>query len=133
MKKFHSFIARASACTSIFQNSDPIPNPRPSQSSPSPENMTSSVTNTKPRVILLEDLPNILYGPTRASFHSALQMLIESTVPVVIIVSDAGVRGGDLEGGGWWKGKEVVDIRTILGPLLKSPYVTQIAYVPLFL
>jgi cell cycle checkpoint protein len=54
--------------------------------------------------------------------------------PVVIIVSDAGVRGetGDeriAAGGGGW-GKEVVDIRSVLpGTLLGSAYVTQIGYV----
>lgn len=55
--------------------------------------------------------------------------------PVVIIVSDAGVRGevadermsaGGGGGGGAW-GKDVVDIRSVLpSGLLHSSYVTQI-------
>jgi cell cycle checkpoint protein len=57
---------------------------------------------------------------------------------VVIIVSDAGVRGeaGDERmaasgGGGRW-GKDVVDIRSVLGGgLLGSACVTQIGYVSL--
>jgi cell cycle checkpoint protein len=57
-------------------------------------------------------------------------------VPVVIIVSDAGVRG-EVEderiaaGGGYGgRGKDVVDIRSVLpAGMLGSAYVTQIAYV----
>jgi hypothetical protein len=59
-------------------------------------------------------------------------------VPVVIIVSDAGVRGeaGDerIAAGGWGRGKDVVDIRSVLpGELLGSAYVTQIGYVNILL
>lgn len=57
--------------------------------------------------------------------------------PLVIIVSDAGMRGEAsderrAEGRGWGKDKvEVVDIRTVLSKdLLTGPYVTEIAYVP---
>ena len=59
-------------------------------------------------------------------------------VPVVIIVSDAGVRGevGDerITAGGWGRGKDVVDIRSVLPrELLGSAYVTQIGYVNILL
>ena len=91
------------------------------------------------RIVLLEDLPNILHGPTQEAFHSALRRLAESPVvpasPVVIIISDAGTRGEDGEdavGGSLstWKGKgrDILDVRTVLpSSVLLSPYVTQIS------
>jgi cell cycle checkpoint protein len=112
MNKFRAFLTRAYACTNVLQASG-----APSQAS------------SRHRIILLEDLPNILHGPTKTSFHSALQSLIEATVPVVVIVSDAGLRGEDIEGSTGWRGKEAIDVRTVLGPLVGSPYVTQIAFV----
>ncbi|THH32320.1 hypothetical protein EUX98_g1842 [Antrodiella citrinella] len=57
--------------------------------------------------------------------------------PIVVIVSDAGLRGesGQEEGSSMgWKpgGKDAVDIRTVLPPsLLVSPYVTQIKFNPI--
>jgi cell cycle checkpoint protein len=116
INKFRAFLTRASACTSVLQ------------ARPVASGMSSQAPSTH-RVILLEDLPNILHGPTQTSFHTALQSLIEASVPVVVIVSDAGLRGEDVEGGTGWRGKEAVDVRTVLGPLVGSPYVTQIAFV----
>lgn len=146
--KFQAFLTRASSCQSIFSASPAAQQPTPSssqsqsQSTPTkpPKHPLSSNTPTPKRhVILLEDLPNILHPHTQSQFHAALQGLVDSPVvsgvPVVIIVSDAGVRGevGDERiaggGGGRW-GKEVVDIRSVLpAGLLGSAYVTQIGYV----
>ena len=54
--------------------------------------------------------------------------------PIVIIVSDAGVRGetGDDASSTVhaWRGKEAMDIRTVIPPsLLRSPFVVNITYV----
>jgi hypothetical protein len=102
-----------------------------SQDSSTPEAIPAS----KRRIILLEDLPNILHPGTRDKFHLALESFVKSTnpgdAPIVIIVSDTGLRGEASDekrsqGMGSW-GKEVVDIRTVLPPtLLGSTYVTQI-------
>jgi cell cycle checkpoint protein len=61
-------------------------------------------------VILLKDLPNILHPQVAASFHSTLQSFLAREavgVPIVIVVSDAGVRGEDTGEEGW-KGKKEV-------------------------
>lgn len=84
---------------------------------------------------MLEDLPNILHIPTQEAFHAALKAVIDSPLPsvtpIVVIVSDAGLRGesGQEDGNSTWnrKGKEAIDIRSVLPPgMLTSPYVTQI-------
>ncbi|KAG6829943.1 hypothetical protein H0H92_002847 [Tricholoma furcatifolium] len=110
-----------------------------SASSPS----SSSTRAAKRHIILLEDLPNLLHPSTQSQFHSALQALVtvpvsNPPVPVVVIVSDAGVRGEVTDeriysAGGWSKTKEgVVDIRTVLPrDLLGGPFVTQIAFNPI--
>ena len=87
-------------------------------------------------ILLLEDLPNILHSNTQSRFHAALQVLVASPtanpVPVIIIVSDAGIRGEAsderLASGAWGKDRDgVLDIRTVLSKdLLHGPYVTQI-------
>jgi hypothetical protein len=60
----------------------------------------------------------------------------------VIIVNEAGGRwevGDDRlamgcgGGGGWGRGKDVVDVRSVLGELLDGAYVTQIGFVSIIL
>lgn len=155
--KFRSFLARAGTCQSVFSSgqvlrSHPLASQatrssqssRPlAQSSSQPyassqaSTVQSSVTpDGKRHVILLEDLPNILHLGTQASFHSAIEEFVSlpatSVAPLVIIVSDAGLRGEDVEndGGSWRRGKEAVDVRSVLPPsLINSPYVTQVRYI----
>ena len=110
------------------------------------QTQSSTQRSSKPQLILLEDLPNLLHQPTQARFQAALRSLCIPNSnsseppgpPIVIIVSDSGLRaeqpddetwdGGS--GGRRWDRKEVLDIRSILGPdLLTSPYVTRIGYV----
>ncbi|KAG1776322.1 Rad17 cell cycle checkpoint protein-domain-containing protein [Suillus placidus] len=129
--KFQAFLTRASSCYNIF-----VPS---TQSLPS----TSSSHPSNRHLILLEDLPNILHLPTQARFHDALQSLCgssESAPPVVIIISDSGLRGEnaynddswDGAGGARWSKKETIDIRNLLGADLSiSPYVTRIAFNPI--
>jgi hypothetical protein len=127
MQKFHAFVRRASSCSSIFQFPTSAPISEATPPSSSSKAVLSALSDVKPRVILLEDLPNILHPPTQVAFHSELQSLIEATIPVVVIVSDTGLRGEDLDGIN--KRNEVIDVRTVLGPLTGSPYVTRISQV----
>lgn len=125
--KFEAFLTRASTCQSIFSNIDS----QPSQ---------FKTTNYSPRrrVILLEDLPNILHAKTQTQFHEALNSLVASapanpTVPLVIIISDAGMRGEAsderISAGSERNKIQVVDVRTVLSKdLLGGPYVTEIGY-----
>ncbi|KAI0027661.1 Rad17 cell cycle checkpoint protein-domain-containing protein [Vararia minispora EC-137] len=98
MDKFETFLARAGNYRSVFNN-----NPAQSSSSDSP---------TQNAVILLEDLPNILHEGIRQRFHSAIHRHVQrSTIPVIIVVSDAGVRGETEEVGAgplrWSRNNEV--------------------------
>ncbi|KAG2117372.1 Rad17 cell cycle checkpoint protein-domain-containing protein [Suillus discolor] len=150
--KFQAFLTRASSCYNIFATSSAIVSMQPqshsqskflSQSSTPSLPSTSSSRPSNRHLILLEDLPNILHLPTQARFHDALQSLCsssESGPPVVIIISDSGLRGEnaynddawDGAGGARWSKKETIDIRSLLGAdLSTSPYVTRIAFNPI--
>ncbi|KAJ7263109.1 Rad17 cell cycle checkpoint protein-domain-containing protein [Mycena rebaudengoi] len=104
--KFETFLARASSCQNVFATSDTA---------------SQSLSARKRYIILLEDLPNILHANTQSQFHAALQSLVASPtlnpVPIVIIVSDAGMRGEAsderLAAGSWGKDRDVLDIRTV--------------------
>ena len=125
--KFEAFLTRASTCQNIFPQID-------SQLS------QSKTIKSSPRrhVILLEDMPNILHARTQAQFHEALNSLVASApanpaVPLVIIISDAGVRGEAsderISASSERNKIQVVDVRTVLSKdLLGGPYVTEIGY-----
>lgn len=91
------------------------------------------------QIILLEDLPNILHAGTADAFHAALQDYINSpsSVPIVLVISDAGTRGEDPEddamGGrtwGRWR-KQTIDVRSVIPhTILNSPYFREIQYAP---
>jgi cell cycle checkpoint protein len=127
--KFEGFISRAASCGTVFGTETD------SQSRSSQQAVASSST-PKRRLILLEDLPNILHAETRSRFHELLKSLLDSPpavpVPVVIIVSDSGLRGEASDElmmtGAWSKDNDsVVDIRAVLGKdLLHGHFVTQI-------
>jgi hypothetical protein len=57
----------------------------------------ANTITVRKHIILLEDLPSILHSKTQDSFHSSLQALVDSPnpriAPIVIIVSDSGMRG----------------------------------------
>ncbi|KAK7029736.1 Rad17-domain-containing protein [Favolaschia claudopus] len=135
--KFEAFLTRASTCQTIFTDNERDPKLSSSQSSSS-----SRTTPTRNRqIILLEDLPNILHANTQSRFHAALQAIVTAQlvdpIPIVIIVSDAGLRGEAsderLASGSWGKGRDgVLDVRTIIPKdLLHGPYVTQIGFNPI--
>lgn len=159
--KFRNFLARASSCRSVLamssspaaaslqsqskastqsSNQSSQSNLRATQSYPqlsasSSSGPTKPVVQSKQQVILLEDLPNILHLGTQAAFHATLEAFaaLPDGAPLVLIISDAGLRGEDAEadtGAGWRRSKEAVDVRSVLPPsLLNSPYVTQIGCV----
>lgn len=123
--KFEEFISRASACKNVLLT------------------QKLNKSTTKRRIVLLEELPNILHAGTRAQFHETLQNLVNmdashtDPVPIVIIVSDSGMRGEAsderMSNGHWGRDNDgVVDIRTVLSKeLLHSAYVTQIRFNPI--
>ncbi|KAH9475883.1 Cell cycle checkpoint protein RAD17 [Psilocybe cubensis] len=123
--KFEAFLARASTCHNIFASS-------------------SAQKSKNRRIILLEDLPNILHSKTQTQFHEALHALVSAQsanpVPVVIIISDSGLRGEATderraEAGGWGWGKDktqIIDVRTVLPKdLLGGQFVTEISFNPI--
>lgn len=136
--KFQNFLARASYCSSVLDTATFLSQsqaPRSSSSRPS-EPQTQGAAYHSRRIILLEDLPNILHPPTRTAFHSSLEEIVYQPVasPIVIIISDAGMRGeGDADGVSSslrWKSRDmdIVDIRTVLpSSLLNSPYISHIS------
>ena len=123
--KFEAFLARASSYGNIFGSS------------------SSTQTESKKRIILLEDLPNILHTDTRSQFHDTIQALLDvqqsEPVPIIFIVSDTGTRGEASDerlatGFGGRNNDHVIDIRTVLPKnILCGPYVTQIRYFTLSL
>ena len=148
-EKFRTFIQRASSCRSIFANSLSGPNDSqstqgslssrapPSTAASSASTPTPSSSSPTRRVILIEDLPNILHQPTQEAFHSALEGFVASQendiTPIILIISDTGLRGEDSDGNdSRWRprAKDVIDVRNALSPaLLSSPAVRQIGYV----
>ncbi|KAG7092916.1 hypothetical protein E1B28_009221 [Marasmius oreades] len=118
--KFEAFLTRAASCKNVFSSSAP---------------------STKRRIILLEDLPNLGHLDTRAKFHNALKAIVETLnpnpVPIVIIVSDSGIRGeaGDerLASGMWKKDQDgALDVYSVLSKeLLNGQFVTQLRFNPI--
>ncbi|KAA1477918.1 Rad17-domain-containing protein [Dentipellis sp. KUC8613] len=140
MDKFESFLGRAGSYRTIFAPSTPASASAPSSSATSSQKPTAQ---PQPKhLILLEDLPNILHAPTRARFHNALRTHIMSPrvglPPVVVIVSDAGLRGEGNDDGegttGWGRAgrrEEVVDARNVVPEGVGAAWVTQIAFNPI--
>ncbi|KAG6379990.1 Rad17 cell cycle checkpoint protein-domain-containing protein [Boletus reticuloceps] len=138
--KFQAFLTRAMACNSIFGHHNATRIRSQTQS--------STQRSSKRQLILLEDLPNLLHQPTQMRFQAALRSLCIPTSnlseppgpPIVIILSDSGLRAEQPDDDNWgagssarrWDKKEVLDIRNVLGPeLLTSPYVTRIGFNPI--
>ncbi|KAH9896590.1 Rad17 cell cycle checkpoint protein-domain-containing protein [Cubamyces lactineus] len=133
-EKFQAFLARASNCRPLFPSTSSSQSL--SQSTASSSAPRSSPSNSQ--LIVLEDLPNILHPATQASFHAALESFVASpggsVAPLIIIISDAGLRGEVEDENARWKsrGKEAMDVRNVLPPsLLHSPFVTQISFNPI--
>ena len=142
--KFQAFLARAMSCSNIFGGDASATTsqlPSQSQGHRTQDRTALQIHPPKRQVVLLEDLPNLLHAPTQSRFQAALQSFCAANQssnpgpPVVIIVSDSGLRAEQPDDDTWdggssgrrWGRLEDVDIRTVLGPaLLASPYVTHI-------
>lgn len=117
--KFRNFLARTSTYTSLDFDSAP------------------STSIRSRRLILIEDLPNLHHESTKEAFHSSLEDFVQTSVtfscPLVLIVSDDGIRGETDSDAQRTRGKsDSVSIRTVLSKSLQeSPYVTTIPSVPL--
>ncbi|KAI0674065.1 Rad17-domain-containing protein [Trametes maxima] len=133
--KFQAFLTRASTCPTRASSQASHSSQLPSSSSSS----AASSSTPKRQLILLEDLPNVLHPTTQVSFHAALEKFVStaesSVAPLVIIISDAGLRGenGEEDGSRWKsRNREAMDVRNVLSPsLLNSPYVTQVSFNPI--
>ncbi|KAF8483310.1 Rad17-domain-containing protein [Russula ochroleuca] len=95
---------------------------------------TSVFTFTRRKLVLVEDLPNILHPAVRSRFHDALRAHVEcarDVAPLVLVISDAGVSVEGGSNGG--RGRDlVIDVRTIVPPGLSStsPF-TEIRFNPI--
>ena len=126
--KFETFLARAAS----FQTLSFRVGPSTQKASASQSTGASII---KKQLVLIEDIPNMAQATVRDAFHAALVSFISSAevpCPIVLIVSDSGLRGEakDEQGayGGYASRDEAFNIRTIIPPqVLHSPYFTQIA------
>ncbi|KAH7100697.1 P-loop containing nucleoside triphosphate hydrolase protein [Auriculariales sp. MPI-PUGE-AT-0066] len=117
-RKFSNFLARAASYSTVVG--------------------TSSLV-TRQRIVVLEDLPNVLHPIVLSHFQAALLSFVEQphdqSCPLVIIVSDAGVRGELRDehgfGGSGAHETSTVSIRTLLPmQLQQSQFVAQVAFNP---
>ena len=100
---FATFLARAGAYSSIF-------------------------TSVRQKLVLVEDLPNILHPAVRARFHDALQAHVDrgpSVAPVVLVISDAGLCV-EASSNGSSNRDVVIDARTVLPPGLPARLFSEI-------
>ena len=102
---FANFLARAGAYTSIF-------------------------TSVRHKLVLVEDLPNILHHVVRTRFHDALRAHVErgsSVAPVVLVVSDAGLCVEASYNGNSSR-DVVIDARAIVPPGLPAHLFSEIRF-----
>lgn len=142
--KLEAFLNRATSCSVICYETSPTA-PTSSLRPTIMHQESDSFPTTSKYIILFEDLPNILHAGTQVQFHTAIRLYIEgssqsaSSVPLVIIMSDATLRGetrdeiltsGGASGHTWNQERtDILDIRAVLPrDLLTGPYVTQIRY-----
>ncbi|KAF8748177.1 Rad17 cell cycle checkpoint protein [Rhizoctonia solani] len=134
--KLASFLERAGVYGSLSLKA--IRDSTPDPESKGKERMTES----KHKVLLLEDFPSISHPRVRGAFHAALTRFAEAVPPsaavsslvyppLVLIISDAGLRADDTSPYSSSHRDDVLDIRSVLPPaLLGSHYVTQIKFNP---
>ena len=133
--QFELFLTRAGSYHSLF-----TPASIPACSQPIGSTIRNTPGSNSRQLILLEDLPNILHPAVRERFHHALRSHVENmredAAPIVIVLSDTGIRG---EGGEerWAEGSnarargrdDVVDFRAVMPTGMGAAWVTQIACV----
>jgi len=140
--KFKVFFDRATSCSAVCPDTS-LAAATPLLYSTLTRRKSDPPPTSSKHVVLFEDLPNILHAGIQAQFHTVIRSYIESAspVPLVIIMSDATMRGetrdehligGRSIGGYAWscERSDILDIRTVLSKdLLTGPYVTQIGCV----
>lgn len=145
MHRFASFLTRAGMAPALDFGPDPADASAPpasssSHSSSSASPNPASTTSTARRLLLIEDLPNVSHYPTKLALRSALSQYLSSprvTAPLVLVVSEALARPGDLDEGGaagWLSGNgrrgDSVDARGVCGvEVLEHPACREIACV----
>ncbi|KAG9078403.1 Cell cycle checkpoint protein rad17, partial [Ceratobasidium sp. UAMH 11750] len=130
--KLVAFLDRAGSYSSLAL-SNGIDQPRPS-----PASTSDNIAAKKPKILLLEDLPALSHPRVKSTFHSALVRFAETfsaqqpAPPLVIIISDAGLRADESGPSYSYQKADVLDVRSVLPPaLLNSHYVTQIKFNPI--
>ncbi|KAG8780101.1 Cell cycle checkpoint protein rad17 [Ceratobasidium sp. 428] len=133
MTKLVAFLDRAGSYSSLTL-SNTIPQPSSSTS-------TSDTTAIKKqKILLLEDLPSLSHPRVKSTFHAALVRLAETfsssphqtSPPLVIIISDAGLRADESGPSYSYEKTDVLDVRSVLPPALQSShYVTQVKFNPI--
>ncbi|GAA5908580.1 Rad24p [Sporobolomyces salmoneus] len=135
--RFTSFLTRAGMVPSLEFVDSPS---SPSSSSSSPPHPSAPFAPDRPRLILLEDLPNVSHYPTKLALRSALAQYLSSprvNCPLVLIVSETLTRPGkdDFEqtgGGGSFRGDENLDSRSVCGlQVLQHPACREISFNPI--
>ncbi|CAE7143696.1 unnamed protein product [Rhizoctonia solani] len=135
--KLASFLERASVYESLSLNA--ISNATSGSSTKDDQKRPES----KHKILLLEDFPSLSHPRVRSAFHAALTRFAEATPPssttvsslsyppLVLIISDAGLRADDTAPYSSFHKEDVLDVRSVLPPtLLGSHYVTQIKFNP---
>ncbi|KAG9103435.1 Cell cycle checkpoint protein rad17 [Ceratobasidium sp. 370] len=129
--KLVAFLDRAGSYSSLAL-SNAVNRSQPSAS------ISDNVAAKKPKILLLEDLPSLSHPRVKSTFHSALVRFAETfsnqypAPPLVIIISDAGLRADESGSSYSYERADVLDIRSVLPPaLLNSHYVTQIKFNPI--
>ncbi|KAG9125052.1 Cell cycle checkpoint protein rad17 [Ceratobasidium sp. 392] len=130
--KLVAFLDRAGSYSSLALSNA---TPQPSSSNSSPD------TTKKQKILLLEDFPSLTHPRVKSTFHAALVRFAEtfsssphqpSPPPLVIIISDAGLRADESGPSYSYEKADVLDIRSVLPPaLISSHYVTQVKFNPI--
>jgi hypothetical protein len=92
-------------------------------------NASKSELKESRQIILLEDLPNLHHEATLHSFQRVIiDHLEKAEIPIVLIISDAGLRGEHKDEDGWRRSSSsAIDAYNILPrPTLHGPLVTTI-------
>jgi cell cycle checkpoint protein len=99
--------------------------------------ISETLLGSRRRLLLVDDLPNIQNHAIKEAFHAALEAFVESsgssTCPLVVIISDAGVRAemSQSDGNSWRsKQQDTIDFRSVFPKSLQtSPLVEQVMLV----
>ncbi|KDQ11559.1 hypothetical protein BOTBODRAFT_189751 [Botryobasidium botryosum FD-172 SS1] len=127
--KFQAFLSRATTYSTLTFDS-----PTTSTAPPTPSLLQPLSNN---HIILIEDFPNVAHAGTRDAFHTALRSFLASELscPLVLVISDAGLRGEVADEAGTAQGRrlrdEVLSIRNVVPPeLVQVGLVTEIEFNP---